>query len=152
MYNSFIYPYLTYCIEVWGTAMDRYLHPLEILQKRAVRLINCSPYLEHTQPIFKKLNLLKIKDLHTYKVGLLMYKVHYHIIPRTISDLFTPNSTIHRHNTRTAALLHVSGGKTESARRAIRVKGVDIWNKLAPVIKHDVPISTFKSLLKSYLL
>ena len=36
---SYIYPYLTYCIEVWGCAAKSHLQSLFLLQKKIVRII-----------------------------------------------------------------------------------------------------------------
>src|SRR3984893_16336859 len=42
LYYSLIYPHLSYCIIVWGSAYNTALHRLIILQKRAIRTIdNC---------------------------------------------------------------------------------------------------------------
>ena len=59
LYNSLILPHLQYFILAWGFKMGR----LEKLQKRAVCIISFSKYNCHTYPLFKKLNLLKLKDL-----------------------------------------------------------------------------------------
>ena len=34
LYYSFAYPYLIYCVEIWGHAGDRLLHPLFLVQKK----------------------------------------------------------------------------------------------------------------------
>ena len=34
LYNSFMYPYMNYCINVWGRTFDSYLDPLVKLQKK----------------------------------------------------------------------------------------------------------------------
>ena len=39
LYYSFIYPYLLYCIEVWGNTSQCYVFPLFKLQKKAIRII-----------------------------------------------------------------------------------------------------------------
>ena len=39
LYYSFAYPYLIYCVEIWGHAGDRLLHPLFLVQKKIVRII-----------------------------------------------------------------------------------------------------------------
>ena len=57
LYTSLILPHLTYGILIWGSNISR----LFKLQKRAVRTITNSSYNAHTEPIFKSLNLLKIK-------------------------------------------------------------------------------------------
>ena len=73
LYNAFVFPYLTYCVEVWGTAPKKYLDPLIKIQKKIVRIITFSPYLCHTDPIFKDLNLLPISKLVTQRIGLLTH-------------------------------------------------------------------------------
>ena len=40
---SFIYPYMTYCIEVWGTAINIYVQSILKLQKLRCRIITNSP-------------------------------------------------------------------------------------------------------------
>ena len=56
LYSSLILPHLQYSILAWGFKMGR----LEKLQKRAVRIISCSKYNSHTDPLFKNLNLLVV--------------------------------------------------------------------------------------------
>ena len=57
LYHSFIYPYLTYCLEVWGGAGDVHLLSLFKLQKRVVRIMKSLPHRAHTEPIFLDLKL-----------------------------------------------------------------------------------------------
>ena len=58
LYYSFVYPYLTYCVEVWGNAHDTYLDPLiKFIKKNCVRVITFSYYLEHTTPLFEQLDI-----------------------------------------------------------------------------------------------
>ncbi len=51
--------HLNYCILVWGYEHSRLNNTL----KRVIRIINLSKYNDHTEPIFKKLKLLKIEDI-----------------------------------------------------------------------------------------
>ena len=59
LYSSLFLPHVHYDILIWGHNNER----IEKLQKRAVRFITQSKYLAHTDPIFIKLNLLKIQDI-----------------------------------------------------------------------------------------
>ena len=72
--HSFIFPYLIYCVEIWGSASDAHLLPLILLQKKIVRVINFSPYLAHTKDIYLKLNILPLKDLVVHRIGMQMFK------------------------------------------------------------------------------
>ena len=38
LYNSFIYPYLIYCIEAWGNATNCHLKQLYLIQKKAMTM------------------------------------------------------------------------------------------------------------------
>ena len=59
LYNSLLLPHINYCLTTWGCQCNR----LQKLQKRAIRIITLSKYNDHTAPLFKKLNLLTIKDI-----------------------------------------------------------------------------------------
>ena len=60
LYMSLIYSYLNYCNLIWGSAESGIIQPLFILQKKAIRIINKSHYLDHTSLIFKSLETLTI--------------------------------------------------------------------------------------------
>ena len=57
----------------WGFRMGRRKH----LQKRAVLVMSGSRYNAHTDPLFKKLHLVKLSDLFTFNVYKLFYNNHY---------------------------------------------------------------------------
>ena len=69
LYHSYIYPYLIYCIEVWGCAA-----PSILLQKKIVRIMTFAPYLAHTEPIFNSLELLPVEKIFINRVGIVMFK------------------------------------------------------------------------------
>ena len=58
---SFVYPYLIYGIEIWGNASNIHLYPIIKLQKRCIRIITFSHYLESTSPLFRTLEILNLK-------------------------------------------------------------------------------------------
>ena len=57
---SLIQPYYNYCNVVWGAADTTIIEPLFLLQKKALRIVNRVPYLEHTKPIFESMKLLTV--------------------------------------------------------------------------------------------
>ena len=64
LYNSLIASHLNDGILAWGIAETR----LEKLQKKAIRLITNSKYIAHTNPLLKRLQLLKIVDIFKLRV------------------------------------------------------------------------------------
>ena len=114
MYYTFIYPYLIYCIEVWGNAHDTHLCPLIRIQKKCIRIITFSYYLEHTAPLFDRLNILEFKKLVMQRISLLMFKQHLHILPSPLNDLFAVKDTYHNYYTRQHKDLHTNIGSKEN--------------------------------------
>ena len=58
IYSYLILCQLNYGILVWGQNYKRMFK----LQKRVMRIITCSKYNAHSEPLFKELNLLKLDD------------------------------------------------------------------------------------------
>ena len=75
VYYSLIYSHLVYGIEVWGSACKTELNTL-VLQNRAMRLMTYSDQypvipgpLSPSNPIFIKLELLKIEEIFKYYIS-----------------------------------------------------------------------------------
>ena len=62
LYNSLIMLHFDYCLLAWGSTIKNG-YKLHLLQKKAVRNINNSHYIAHTDPIFKKLHMVKVTDM-----------------------------------------------------------------------------------------
>ena len=108
LYFSFIYPYLTYCVEIWGNACNIHLDPIVKLKKKCIRTITYSSYLEHTQPLFDSLNILCFHKLVIQRISLIMFKNEVGLVPKLISQLFTRNSEYHDYNTIDTVVLFIS--------------------------------------------
>ena len=74
LYHAYIFPYMTYCIEVWGCASQTQLNCLFLLQKKIIRIMSFSHYLAHTNLLFLPMEVLPLRKIFLYKVGLIMYK------------------------------------------------------------------------------
>ena len=86
LYNSFINPYITYCIEVWGGASCTLISSLYKLQKRAVRIIKSAPFRAHTEPIFLELKLLPIAKVYLFSIIMFMFKFEKQMLPSIFDD------------------------------------------------------------------
>ena len=147
LYYAYIYPYMTYCIEVWGCASQTQLNCIFLLQKKIVRIMNFSYYLAHTNPLFLSMEVLPLRKIFFHRVGLVMYKYSNHLLPECIAQLYLRNDSIHEHNTRGCQLLRVPlESKTFSSLSA------RIWNALSLKLNCNVSISLFKRNLKLFLL
>ena len=134
LYNSMILPHLQYSILSWGFKPGR----LDKLQKRAVRIISNSKYNSHTDPIFKKLNLLKLKDLFELNVLKLFYKYKNNILPFYVSHMFSDYSVPHSYPLRATYVLNAPGSNTPSGEKCIRHYLPSVVDKLKPDILDKV--------------
>ena len=48
LYYCFVYPYITYAIEVWGDSCITYINSLVTVQKKVLRLISFSQWRSHS--------------------------------------------------------------------------------------------------------
>ena len=147
LYHAYIYPYMTYCIEVWGCASQTQLNCLFLLQKKIIRIMSFSHYLAHTNPLFLSMEVLPLMKIFLYKVGLIMYKYSNNLLPECISLLYLRNDSIHEHNTRGCHQLRVLHGAKTFSNISAR-----IWNVLTNKFNCDVSMSIFKCKLKLFLL
>ena len=146
LYFSFIYPYLTYCVEIWGNACNIHLDPIVKLQNKCIRTITYSSYLEHTQPLFDSLNILCFHKLVIQRISLMMFKNEVGLVPKPISQLFTKNNEYHDYNTRHSSSLHLSVGRGEAIYRSFSFHGINIWNYLKMHVPIDVSYIRFKKI------
>ena len=84
LYNTLILPHFHYGLLNWGFSMGR----LQLLQKRSVRVISSSKYNAHTDPLFKKLRLIKLADLFTLNVLKMYYKFKHACLPSHVENMF----------------------------------------------------------------
>jgi len=93
LYYTLIYPYLTYCVIIWGCANVTTMHKLVILQKRAIRVVTRSPYRAASNPLFVRLRLLKAHDIYKQQLIIFMFKfIHFHL-PVSTGSYFILNSS-----------------------------------------------------------
>ena len=61
---SLFYPYLLYCIMVWGFTYPSTLKHIALLQIKVVRFISRSTFNAHTEPIFRQLKIQYVSILN----------------------------------------------------------------------------------------
>ena len=68
-----LYIHLTYCLIAWGNTYQTLLQPLFVLQKKSIRITTFSSFSDHTSPLFKDLNVIKLFDEVTFHIAVFMY-------------------------------------------------------------------------------
>ena len=145
IYHAIFHSHLNYQILAWGTKCDN-LFPL---QKKALRIIHKEHYLQHTDPLFKQSNILKVHDL--YKLAQMkFYKKHLsQQLPQYLQSIpFYRNNVYHSYDTRTSDNLRPPNTKTDYSRTTIRYTIPNFINSLSPLI--SLENNTFSSLSNDY--
>ena len=141
-YFAFIYPYLTYNVLVWGAAYQYHLTTLITQHKRTIRTIANSGYLDHTNPLFIKLGLLKFQDI--YKFNLLVY-MHS---ARKRGEY----GRHHDVNTRNRNSALPKRPRLTLFKHAVSYAGPSHWNQLPNELQAIPRLDKFKTALKKYFL
>ena len=87
LYCTLILPYLNYCAENWGNTYPSNLYKIFLKQKKVIRIICKASYYDHTNLLFKGLNLLKLEDLIKLKNAIFMFKVSNGKLPPNLLSL-----------------------------------------------------------------
>ena len=86
IYKSLFVPHLNYGSLLWGHNFDN----VSKLQKKVVRTITNSAYIAHSEPILKRLSLLKVQDMYDLKILKFLYKLYANDFPRYF-DVYRPH-------------------------------------------------------------
>ena len=89
LYYTFVYPYLNYCIHVWGRAYDTHLNDLRVLHNKIVRIINGFPPRTNTDYLYSQQSILSVNRLYYYNIGIFMYKYSNSMLPGILRISFT---------------------------------------------------------------
>ena len=146
LYYSFLFPHLTYCIEVWGGAFDSYCSSIIKVQKKAVRMLVSAN-------IFKLLNILTFRQLYVYSIQMFMYKYNSGLLPTIFGNMFKLNQDVHCYNTRQSTQIHISMATLEIRLRSVRIKSAIIWNYFNTRLNFtSYSIINYKCILKQFIL
>ena len=154
LYYTFVYPYLNYCIHVWGKAYDTHLRHLIVLQNKIIRIINGVPPRTNVENLYIKHNILSVKRLYSYNVGLFMYKYSNGLLPDVFDTLFCKLADVNAYNTRNASMQHiyVSFRSTNRGQKTLSYCGASIWNYILNKVNPKSAIGSFKKLIQNLFL
>ena len=110
---------MNYGILCWGHEIKGTF----LLQKRAIRIITNSKYNAHTDPLFKRLSLLKLKDIHHLETLKFCYKLKNAMLPPYFDVIsLTAISEMHNYSTRNRHDIYINRTQHNFASHSIRNK------------------------------
>ena len=88
LYNAFIFPYLIYCVEVWGNALSIHLKPLLKLQNKILIIITFTYHRIDKDQLFYNTGILPFNILVKHRIGLLMHKLLNGNVPKPLQNVY----------------------------------------------------------------
>ena len=76
---------------------------IEIIQKKAIRIMTFSDFKAHTNPLFMDLKLLKVRDLIKINQLKFVFEFYKGNLPVEFNNIFEFNSNIHNYETNSAS-------------------------------------------------
>ena len=146
LYHTLVYPYLSYCIHVWGKAYKTHLNNL-VLQNKAMHIINGVPPRTNMDNFYIENDILTVKHIYNYNIGLFMYKYVNKMTPDVFDNFFSSISDIHQYEKRNATmkLLYITFLGTTRGQKTFKYCCPRIWNFIIKNINPNCPISSFKT-------
>ncbi len=135
IYNSLFDSRLRYGILGWGTAPDRDINRLRVLQHKALRFITFSDFRSSITPILLNLNVLPFDNLFDVQKAIFMYNLHYTQLPRALHNYAIPPT--HRYPTSYSNNLNyvLPPVGTNRGKSSIKFSGPKIWAAIPTEIK-----------------
>ena len=153
LYSSLIIPHLTNGILIWGYNLEG----LFKLQKKAIRIIANRKYNDHTEPIFKSPNLLKLHDI--FKLSVLKFYYNYcnDLLPKYFKNQFhlVHRYSFYAYNIRSRNLLHTTKIQTKTAEKSLRYILPKLINETIPLILNKIythSLYGYTNYIKQYFL
>ena len=154
LYYTFVYPYLNYCIHVWGRAYNTHLKDLCLLQNKIIRIINGIPSRTNVDHLYIQQNILSVNRLYYYNIGISMYKFSNSMLPEMFDSFFSRIEDTHSYHTRqsSAKHLYVNFRSTSRGQRSCIYSSAIIWNCILDNFNPECAIGLFKKTIPSTIL
>ena len=115
IYYCLVYSHVSYGIHAWGSACKTECEKINVLLKKAVRIMTGNQYfqiygepagpLPSAEPLFKELNILKLQDAFDLNIAKFIYSTLAGLSPSIFSDWFTYSNSVHSHSTTSAVTI-----------------------------------------------
>ena len=154
LYSSFIQSHALYGILNWGCASKSILEPLKRNLRKAIRVADFAAYTAHSEPIFKRLNLLNFDKLYKLETAKFVFQISKETSYTNLGHEFIKTKSLHCYNTRQSSNLGFSlqAISTKFKRNFLTFEGIKLWNSLPLDLKEAKNKISFKNKMKYHLL
>ena len=129
LYTSLVHSHINYGLLLWGSGIS--IDKLIKTQKRSIRIICGKSFRQHSEPLFKESEIMKVTDQYKVNAQLFMYQLKNGLLPNSFKHL---NYFSHEHNHCTRGL-----GQAYSKTARTRFSSLLPYHRL-PCLWNGLPI------------
>ena len=148
LFNSYVRPYLEYCVQAWKPYHRHNINTLEAVQRRATKLIPGLKNLQYCERL-KTLNMFSLERRFIRGDMIQMYKMFEGLDSLNINDFFLLNQDSRcRGHSRKIVKKHC---RLDARKYFFSQRGVEMWNSLPQEVVSSSSLNMFKGRLDSYM-
>ena len=148
LYYAYIDSVLIYALPIWGSASQKYLDKLQILQNKTVKIIENRPYLTPTIELYSA-DFISFKQKCVYEAIFFIYKIKNNLIKTNF--IITDNFVITNTQTRNKHKIRLPRYTMAISQKSIFYRGVKLFNQSSTEITEPKPLTDFKKQFKRYV-
>ena len=148
LYYTLIYPYLLYCIIVWGTNIKSNMNILKKCQNNFLRILYNMPYFVHITQFYNMSKLLPIQHIYILRILLFFHKIIILKKHLYFQKFLIKSNTVVNKTTRHSQDFYLYPQRTIISLKSIFVLGLKIWLSLPK----DAHLLYSTNNLKKYIL
>ena len=133
IYHAIFSSHILYGSQVWTSKLISVTDKISRLQKSAMRIMTFSEFRAHSEPLFKKLDIMKFQDSIVVNNCLFVYDYLNNNLAGSFISTFLRTNDMHEHKTRqaTTGKLYIPSYKTTTfGLKCIYNRCINSWNKL----------------------
>ena len=136
IYYAIFSSHMIFGCQTWGlNSSTSHFKKIITLQKRAMRIMTFSQFNAHTEPLFKKLGILKIKYQISLFNCLFIHDQTRNILPKCFKNYFTPCIDLHNTNTRRPGSMYIPFVYSKKyGRQSFKITSINTWNNLCETL------------------
>ena len=156
LYNSLIFSHFSYGLEAWGATSAKNLKRITGIQKKAVRIIEKSHWLAHTEPRMNNQELLKVKDQQQFQYLTMMYNMIKGVSPDVFNYQQNLNTNLSQRGLRSSVShpdnVRLPAHSCSHNKTSFQTAAPNFWNEISEEHKRIDSTKRFKKQTKSTLL
>ena len=134
IYHAIFSSHILYGSQVWTSKLISVTDKISRLQKAAMRIMAFSEFRAHSEPLFKKLEILKFCDSISVNNCSFVYDYFHKNLPRSFTNTFFRTNDLYDYSTRqaTSGQLYKPHCKTTTfGLKCIYMRCIDSWNQFS---------------------